>query len=188
MRSFIAIELPEKIKSALSELQQELKKCGTDIRWIKPENIHLTLKFLGNIDEKDIDTIVKIIEGTCSRYSVFELHISGVGVFPNVKSSRVLWVGVKGNEVFTGLQQEIESGMASLGFQRENRKFIPHLTLGRFKSSQGKGALLDKIQLHENTIFGLIDVKSVSLIRSDLSQAGARYSRIVEILLGRSDT
>ncbi len=187
MRSFIAIELPETTKLSLAELQQEFKNCGTDIRWVKPENIHLTLKFLGNIEEKNVSSIVKKIEGACNKYTAFSLEISGVGVFPNTKSPRVLWVGVIGNEVFNGLQQEIESGMASLGFQRENRKFIPHLTLGRFKSSQGKGALLDKIQLYENNRFGLIDVMSISLMRSDLSPAGARHTRIAEVSLGKAD-
>jgi 2'-5' RNA ligase len=183
LRSFIAIELPETIKSALAELQQELKRSEADIRWVKPENIHLTLKFLGNIEEKLVDDIVKAIETTCNKYPEFDLEIKGMGVFPNIKSPRVIWVGVNSSEILTDLQHNIESEMAALGFEPENRKFTPHLTLGRFKSSRGKEALLEDIKLHKDSKLGLINVKSVYLMRSDLSPAGARYTRIAEISL-----
>jgi len=184
LRSFIAIELPEAVKSALSEFQQELEKCGADVRWVKPEGIHLTLKFLGNINDKDVDRIVKTVEGTCKKYTAFNLEIAGAGVFPNKKTPRVLWVGITGNGAFAKLQQEIEDAMASMGFEKENRKFVPHLTLGRFRSSIGKEALLDKIELQKDNKFGVIDVKTVSFMKSDLSPAGAKHTRVAEILLG----
>lgn len=183
MRSFIAIELPETITSALSSLQQELKQCGADVRWVRPEGIHLTLKFLGEVEDKDVAGIVKMIEGTCMRYRAFNLEIKGTGVFPNKKSPRVLWVSVYGNETFMELQREIEDGMASMGFEKENRRFSPHLTLGRFRSLRWKETLLDKIELNKDTKFGTMDIKSVSLMQSDLSPAGAKYTRVAEILL-----
>jgi 2'-5' RNA ligase len=185
LRSFIAIELPETVKSALAELQQELKKCGADIRWIKLASIHLTLKFLGNIEDKVVENIVKVIKGTCEKYSEFNLDIKGVGVFPNIKSPRVIWVGVNSNTAISGLQNEIEGGMSSLGFERENRKFTPHLTLGRFRSYQGKASLVDKIESYKDTTFGIMDVNSVSLIKSDLSPAGAKYTRLANVALGK---
>lgn len=185
MRSFIAIELPETVSAALAEFQQEFKKCGADVRWIKPDNIHLTLKFLGNIDEKNIDEIVKIIKEVCIKYNMFTLEVRGIGVFPNIKSPRVLWVGINGNGVLAELQREIEDGMASLGFESESRRFTPHLTLGRFRSSMGKKNLFDKIELHKNDSFGLIEVKSISLMRSDLNPAGARYTKIAGVFLGK---
>ncbi len=184
MRSFIAIELPETAKSALAELQQEFKKCGADIRWVKPENIHLTLKFLGNIDEKNVDKVVKIIKEVCNRYNMFTLEVKGIGVFPNIKSPRVLWVGINGG-VLAELQGEIEDGMASLGFERENRKFTAHLTLGRFRSSMGKEGLLEAIKLHEKDSFGSINVKSIFLMRSDLNPAGAQHTKIAGVFLGK---
>jgi 2'-5' RNA ligase len=187
LRSFIAIELPETAKSFLAGLQQDFKNCGADIRWVKPENIHLTLKFLGNIEEKQIDNIIKVIEKACSKYAAFNFRFSGVDVFPRRGSPRVLWVGMNGNETLTGLQQEIDIGLVKLGFERENRKFVPHLTLGRFKSSRGKVPLLDKIKSYKNNKSGLTDVSSVSLIKSDLSPAGARYTRIAEVSLGKVD-
>ncbi len=176
--------MPEAVKSALSEFQQELKKCGADVRWVKPESVHLTLKFLGNISEKDADRIIKTLEGTCSKNTEFTLDIAGAGVFPNKRFPRVLWVGINGNGTFTALQQEIEDAMASMGFEKENRKFLPHLTLGRFRSLIGKEALLEMIELHKDNKFGVIDVKNVSFMKSELSPAGAKHTRIAEILLG----
>ncbi len=187
MRSFIAIELPDTVKSALLSLQQELKTCGADIRWVKTEGIHLTLKFLGNIEDKLVDRIIEILKGTCRKYRAFNCEIRGVGVFPHVKSPRVLWVGVGNAEPLTKIQQEIENGMSSLGFERENRKYSPHLTLGRFKSSQGRTALLDKVESHKNSLLGSVDVNNISLMRSDLSPAGAKYTNIAKISLGDVD-
>ena len=188
MRSFIAIELSEDVKSGLAGLQQDLKGCGADIRWVKPDNIHLTLKFLGDIDEKNVRNIVKQIEGACLNYSFFDLEISGIGVFPNIKSLRVLWAGVQVIDTLEGLYRDIDAGMASLGFQLEKRKFSPHLTLGRFRTMKGKGVIADKIELHKNDRIGMINVRAVSLIRSDLGPAGAKYTRVAEIVLGRGMT
>jgi 2'-5' RNA ligase len=187
LRSFIAIELPEAVKSALAELQQEFKKCGVDVKWVKPDNIHLTLKFLGNIEEKNVERIVKIIEGICSKYKVFSLEVKGTGVFPNIRSPRVLWVGIERNSLLTKLQRDVEDEMASIGFEREDREFIPHLTLGRFKSSIGKEGLMEEIELHRNDTFGLIDVRSLSLMKSDLKPSGAEYTRIAEAFLKGED-
>ncbi|MBI5055953.1 MAG: RNA 2',3'-cyclic phosphodiesterase [Nitrospirae bacterium] len=184
MRSFIAIELSEAAIAALSGLQHELKKSGADVRWVRTEGIHLTLRFLGNIEDKDADKIVKIIEGTCKKYTAFNLELRGAGVFPNMKSPRVLWVGVTGNGAFIKLQQEIEDGMASLGFEKEDRRFTPHLTLGRFRSMSGKDALLNAIESHKESRLGVIEVRAVYLMRSDLSPAGAKYTRVAEIPLG----
>jgi 2'-5' RNA ligase len=115
------------------------------------------------------------------------VKISGVGVFPNIRSPRVLWAGVKGNDELTGLQQEIETGMTSLGFKQEKRRFRPHLTIGRFKSSKGAGVLIDNLERSKDIEIGSIDVRALYLMRSDLSPAGARYTRIAEIPLGRTE-
>lgn len=183
LRCFIAIELPQGVKSALSRLQEELKKCEADIRWVDPNNIHLTLKFLGNVNEKDISKIINIMTGVCKKYQPFNLEIRGMGMFPNIKSPRVLWVGAEGNNILKGLQTDIEHGMIKIGFEREDREFTAHLTLGRFRSFKGKENILEIIKLHENESFGTINVKSISLMKSDLSHSGARYSRIGEVFL-----
>jgi 2'-5' RNA ligase len=183
LRSFIAIELPEEVKAALIGIQDEFKESRADIRWVKPDNIHLTLKFLGEIDGKNIGNIVQKVEGACAKYSFFELGISGIGVFPNIRSPRVLWVGIQYAEALAGLQSEIETGMASIGYERERRKFSPHLTLGRFRSAKGEKAISEKIEMYKNDRIGSIGVQSISLMKSELSPSGARYSRVAEIAL-----
>jgi len=184
LRSFIAIELPDSAKSALAELQGELKKTGADIRWVKPDNVHLTLKFLGNIEEKIISTIVQVIQGTCNKYTPFNLEIKEIGFFPDMKSPRIIWVGINGNTTIAGMQSEIDSGLSSLGFEREKRNFAPHLTLGRFRTSRGKKFITEAVEQFRNRSFGVIGVTSLSLMRSDLHQAGAQYTKIAEISLG----
>jgi len=185
LRSFIAIELPEAVISALSGFQQELKKGGADVRWTRPQGIHLTLKFLGNIADENTAGIIEATEGTCRKYPCFDLQIKGAGVFPNMKAPRVLWVGVSENTILEGLRKEVEDRMASLGFEKEDRKFSPHLTLGRFRSSYGKGPLLEEIELNKDREFGFINVRTISFMKSELSPAGAKYTRIAEIAMGK---
>ncbi|MCK5287205.1 MAG: RNA 2',3'-cyclic phosphodiesterase [Thermodesulfovibrionia bacterium] len=186
MRCFIAIEISEVIKSELLEIEEELKKHGADVRWLKPDNIHLTLKFLGNIKEEIAGKISGIIEAICSHYDSFDLTVKGLGIFPNRKSPRVLWVGIEGNNILSTLQKEVDEGMSSIGLENEKSEFTAHLTLGRIRSSRGKEALLDAINQRKNDNFGSITVKSLSLIKSDLSPTGATYTKISEVSLGTS--
>jgi 2'-5' RNA ligase len=184
LRSFIAIELPDTVKAALLSLQQELKTCGAGVRWVKPEGVHLTLKFLGDIEEKLVDGIVETLKGTCRKFQKFNCEVRGVGVFPGIKVPRVLWAGIEDHDKLKLIQQEIDTGMSSLGFEREGRKFTPHLTLGRFRTSEGKMALLNKMQVYKELNLGIIDVNHISLMKSDLGPAGAKYTRIAEIPFG----
>jgi 2'-5' RNA ligase len=180
LRSFIAIELPEKIHAFLADMQQDFKKCGADIRWVNTRNIHLTLKFLGSIEEKTSKKIIDEIKSICSHYRPFDLTIKGVGMFPNVKSPRVLWVGVNGSNVLTELKKDIEDGMSSLGFESEDRKFTPHLTLGRFRSGKGKECIRELMERYGDSTLGTTSVHFVSFMRSDLHPKGARYTKMSE--------
>ncbi|MBI4682424.1 MAG: RNA 2',3'-cyclic phosphodiesterase [Nitrospirae bacterium] len=184
MRSFIAIELPDTVKSALLSLQQELKTCGADVRWVRPEGVHLTLKFLGDIEEKLVDGIVETLKGTCRKFQKFNCEVRGIGVFPGNKAPRVLWAGIEDHDALKLIQKEIDTGMSSLGFEREDRKFTPHLTLGRFRSSEGKMTLINKMGAYKEYSVGIIDVNRISFMRSDLGPAGAKYTKIAEIPLG----
>ncbi len=181
MRSFIAIELPDAAKSALAGLQDDLKKERADVRWVKPDNIHLTLKFLGEMDEALVADVVQNIKGTCSKLPAFSLEMRGTGVFPNMKSPRVIWVGIVHSPFLADLQNRIDDGMSALRFKREKRTFSPHLTLGRFRSEKGRDALLSKIGLCKDAGYGMIDVRAVSLMRSDLGPSGATHTAIAEI-------
>jgi 2'-5' RNA ligase len=183
LRSFIAIELPGEVKASLAGIQQSLKKSGADIRWVKTDNIHLTLKFLGDIEEKSVASIIQMLKGTCKNHKVFSIEISNIGTFPVKRSPRVLWAGINDHGELMKLQLEIDKGMASLGFEPEKRVFSPHLTFGRFRSSRGRGALMEKIDMIKHDSFGLFDVRSIYLIKSDLNPSGAVYSRLAEFPL-----
>ena len=160
-----------------------MEKCGPDVRWTRPDNIHLTLKFLGDIEEGKADIIAERIEAICKGRLAFKLSVSGTGVFPNSRSPRVLWAGIELNDEIIAFQKGIEEAMASLGFEPEKRRFSPHLTLGRFRSSRAKQALLDKLDSARENIFGIMDVNSVLLMRSDLGPGGAKYTIIATINL-----
>jgi len=188
LRSFIAIELPETLKKALAEFQQELGECDPDVRWTRPEHIHLTLKFLGNIEEDKADIIAAKIKEICEGQPGFKLGILGTGVFPNNRLPRILWAGIELKDEIKALQAGIEEAMASLGFEREKRRFSPHLTLGRFRSPRGKQAVLDKMDSYRENIFGIMDVNSVLLMRSDLDPGGAKHTKIAEAYLDDTDT
>jgi len=187
LRAFIAIELPETIQSVLSDMQGEFRKGDTDIRWVRPHGIHLTLKFLGSIKESMVRDITDILQKAAGSSSAFTLTLSGTGVFPNMRSPRVLWVGIEESSVLNTLQRDIESGLESLGFGREKRNFTAHLTLGRFKSARGKAAVMEALESYAKRTIGSFDVESVSLIKSDLGPAGAKYTRLAEIRLGKGE-
>jgi len=183
LRSFIAIELPVTVRTVLAEMQHEFSGCGADVRWVKPGSIHLTLEFLGDIKDEDAGRIIDVIKGTCKEYPAFQLEITGTGVFPNTRAPRVLWVGLDNNETLSALQASIANSLISLGFQPEKRRFVPHLTIGRFRSFKGKDILLKKVSDYKSKMFGIIKVNSVSLMSSELGPSGAKYSRIAEIFL-----
>ena len=183
MRTFIAIELPGEVKSALSDLQREFKECGADVRWVKPENIHLTLRFLGEIDEDTIGAVQHIMESACMMYSAFHLDLKGAGTFPHMKSPRVVWAGLQDSDILSRLQNEIEGGLSTAGFKKEARRFVPHLTLGRFRSMQRRQPLLEKIREYEGKQFCSFPVHSVVLMKSELHPTGAQYTKIKEVFL-----
>lgn len=183
MRSFIAIELPESIHKALAVVQSEYKETGADIRLVKPDNIHLTLKFLGDIPEAEVEKVEEVLKTVCGRYEPFEIGVCRTGIFPPKGSPRVLWAGLRNNNHLTDLQRDIEDGLADIGFKKENRRFIPHLTIGRFRSSRRKEAVDEIIRSHENDGFGEMTARSVCLMKSELRPEGARYSKISETYL-----
>ncbi|HDK17379.1 MAG TPA: RNA 2',3'-cyclic phosphodiesterase [Nitrospirae bacterium] len=186
LRSFIAIELPGTIRAALADLQQELKGCGADVRWVDPANIHLTLKFFGDIKEETAEEIIRLMQRTCHNHDPLNLEIKGVGMFPGPGSPRVLWVGIDSNDALADLHKELENKMSSLGFESEKRRFTPHLTLGRFRSLKGKECLLEKIRLREKDSLVPMHIRSLSLMKSELDPAGARHTKIGGASLDKS--
>lgn len=188
IRSFIAIELPDEVKAALASLQAELKLAEhTFVKWVTPEGIHLTLKFLGNIVASRVSEIEKAVGEAVQGISSFKLEISDLGVFPNLRQPRVLWVGVGGEvDRLIVLQRRVDEALIPLGFTPESRPFSPHLTLARLRERVSPRERRDFGELVQKTPFVakyLVEVGAISLMRSQLLPAGAVYSRLAEIKL-----
>ena len=185
IRSFLAIELPEAIRRKIEEVQKDLKLSHADVRWVNPQNIHLTLKFFGNIDESRIDPIVKSLEGPIQTTSPFSLSIRGMGSFPHFKNPRVIWMGFQeGKEVLAALQKGADGELIKIGFEPEGRDFHPHLTLGRAKSNRGRDELIGRMEKYQEEEFGNFRVERVILFKSDLKPSGPVYTRLREMKLG----
>ncbi|WP_022853167.1 RNA 2',3'-cyclic phosphodiesterase [Thermodesulfatator atlanticus] len=181
-RLFLAINFPVKVKEKLKELQEDLASSRAQVRWVRPEGIHLTLKFFGEVPEEKIPAIAKVVEQVLKdlRLSELELGIKGMGAFPSLRSPRVVWVGLTGNlKALVLLQQKLEEAFEKIGFPREKRPFVPHVTLGRVKSYQRKEALFNKIKEHlEDEVIptGEIKIGELILYESTLHPKGAIYT------------
>jgi RNA 2',3'-cyclic 3'-phosphodiesterase len=179
-RVFCAIEIPEKIRQSISQHAQQLHEALPDVQasWTKPDNIHLTLKFFGNISQRQVlkasEAAARAVDGLKS----FTIHVEGAGAFPSRGPARVLWIGIKD---LTGkliqLEQKFESECEREGFHKEGRAFHPHLTVARLRGPRGARALADK---HHELGFesSEVTVSSLILFRSELSSKGSTYTRI----------
>src|SRR5512147_88377 len=184
MRTFIAIELPDTIKESVSRVQERLRTAGAQAAWTRPEGIHLTLKFLGEVEEAKAASITDALAGTCRGRGPLRLEIAGAGAFPNVKAPRVLWLGLSGDgEKLAALQAAVEDAMANLGFEREDRKFSPHLTLARVKFLKPRDNWLAMIEGVRDVKLGGFEADHVSLMKSELRREGAVYAEIAKVEL-----
>jgi 2'-5' RNA ligase len=190
IRSFIAIELPEEVRQGLARLRNGLQRDEHRfVKWVDPDGIHLTLKFLGNIPARRVKEVTQAMEGATQGISPFHLQISGLGVFPSLTRVRVFWVGIGGEmDKLSRLQQNIDSALGALGFAREERPFVPHLTLARIRQraspsdKRSFGALVDSAVFEQEYH---LQVEAVNLMKSQLTPAGAVYSRLSVVGLGR---
>jgi 2'-5' RNA ligase len=191
IRSFIAIELPDDVRSALAELQTELQtNKPPQVKWVDPYGIHLTLKFLGNIATAKISDVTNAIEQASRGFSPLSLEVKGLGVFPNFQRVRVVWVGVGGDvERLKQLQQRIDSNLVPLGFARESRPFTPHLTLARVREKATPTEQQHLGQLVAGTRFEtthLFTAESINLMQSQLTTEGAIYRQINTVSLKKT--
>lgn len=186
LRCFIAIDITEQIRRDLGEIIDRLKKHDTDVKWVPSENIHLTLKFLGNTPEKLLPKIREELFNVVLYYKPFYITIYTTGVFPNRKYPRVIWIGVKDSEILRRLYVDIENAMVSLGFKKENKKYSPHLTIGRMRSQKGIMNLIHVLDTFKDKDFGNINIKQIKLMKSELKPQGAIYSCLYEIPFGKN--
>lgn len=186
MRLFIAIEIPDAIKAELTKLQTELRRAGADVGWTKPENIHLTLRFLGEVGEWQLDDLKRLCTETAAEFQPFTLRLKDTGYFPNFRQPRVLWVGLAG-EIGTAeeLQERLEERLISIGFVQQDKAFKPHLTIGRVKSAKNVKPLVAKVEMYSLPEMAF-EVGEIVLMKSDLHPAGALYTPMIKARLNQS--
>ncbi len=187
MRAFIAIDIPQDLKDKFSQIQENLKKSDLEFKWVKPENLHLTLKFLGYIDEQQLPEIIKVIEEIVYGQKSFKLRFESFGFFPDPRRPRVFFVGTNNQDLLKAMVQQLEIKLEKIGFPVESLpagrqgRFQSHLTLARIKSRKNLETLLknlEKIKLE-----GDFAVKEIILYESILKPTGPLYEKITSISL-----
>lgn len=190
IRAFIALELPSEVKDILSELLDKIRP-GQErvVKWVDPKGIHLTLKFLGDISPEKISALNQAIETEAAEAKLCMLELQGLGAFPNLRSPRVVWVGVGGDVPnVVKLQKQLDQALVPLGFSPEAKDFSPHLTLGRVRDQASSrergdlGRLLSSMQVKDQLAFR---VDRINLMKSTLMPGGPIYERLFQASLGR---
>ncbi len=178
IRSFLAFELPADIKNRVKGVSEDVKRSGLDIRWVKVDNIHLTVVFIGNIQAEALSTTVNEVGSVCIEYGPFDISLKGLGVFPNDRRPRVLWIGLDGEiDRMSRLRDDLLSRLKHLGLKEEKRAFKPHLTLGRFrKFHRGDTQLSHIISQYKDLSGPTRRVGELVLFKSELKPGGAVYS------------
>lgn len=184
IRAFIAVALEPTVIDAITAARERLRREIPGVRWIAPANIHLTLKFLGNIDAAQIEPLAAALRRELHPFPRFTINAKGLGVFPGPGRPRVLWVGLTGDRLVP-LASRIESALQPLGFSAENRKFTPHLTIGRWRESErAPKGLVRRLEAWKTYDFGVSNVECVRLMQSVLKSDGASYHELILFPLG----
>ncbi len=182
-RLFIAADVSETQRDSIRELLDGLKKgvqfTKAHPKWVSLDSMHLTMKFIGDVEPEAKARIIASVNTLVSKCNTFDFSLRGLGVFPNKKQPRVLWLGVDaGREKMIRLCEDVQSVLKPLGFAPEKRKFHPHLTLARIKSMRGISALMDVMQSHSNVFCGKTRLAHLTLYKSQLHPDGARYTAL----------
>jgi 2'-5' RNA ligase len=185
IRCFIALDISDQIKRDCTDIIDRLKEHDADVKWVRADTMHLTLKFLGRTRENILPKIQECLFNVVLSYNPFYIRIYAMGIFPNRKNPRVIWVGIEESDMLKRLHIDIENTMAPLGFTKEQRPFKPHLTLGRVRSRKGILHVVHDLDTFKDKEFGNIHVKQIKLMKSDLKHQGAIYSCLYEFPLGR---
>jgi 2'-5' RNA ligase len=177
MRAFIAVDLSPEIKAALEALVRALRKKGGGVAWVKPEAMHLTLKFLGDIPEDRVGAVTDLLERITAGRPPFLMRLKGTGTFPPGAraNARILWAGIEEAPELMELQATLDAECERAGFPREDRAFHPHLTLGRVKSREGLEPVLGELERNRAIDLGGMSVDALAFYQSILSPSGPRY-------------
>jgi 2'-5' RNA ligase len=190
MRIFIAIEIPQNIRVKIAEITDYLqsKTPPTAVKWVDSENLHLTIKFIGETVQEKIEEIAKVLNQSLLHQAPFSLEISGLGMYPNNTNPRVIWLGVTGGEPLIAMHNMLDQKLASLGIQREGRPFSPHLTIARLRrntdtaSIKRIGKTLSQFRVDS---LGLFNIDHVQLFQSVLTPSGPIYTTLFSVPLNQ---
>ena len=190
LRAFVACELSGPLQDAIQEATADLReRLGPDlVRWVPRRNIHLTLKFLGEVSSSRLDLILRALRAEASRHEVFDMLVAGTGAFPNARRPRVLWVGLKAPPTLDLLQRDLDSATARLGYKSEEREFSPHLTIGYVRSgtsAAGQERIREALVRTQVGNLGSQHVDAVHLFKSDLQRTGAVHTKMLTAPLGK---
>ncbi|MBN2000878.1 RNA 2',3'-cyclic phosphodiesterase [candidate division KSB1 bacterium] len=176
IRTFICIEVPQPVLDQCGSLQKKLKPLGRGVRWARTDGIHLTLKFLGNVPEAKLSSVANATSDAVREIPRFSYKLKDCGAFPNFSRPRVYWIGVhEPTDTLLKLQKKLENTLEEIGFEMENRKFSPHITLGRVKTADGLREISAVLQ-REPFETGWIEAREVTVMKSDLMPSGSVYT------------
>jgi 2'-5' RNA ligase len=177
LRTFVAIELSDAVRTAIRRLIGELSQSRAKVKWVDPGAAHLTVKFLGNVEERQIHEVCGATSECVRQLPVFRLECSGVGAFPQLSRPRIIWIGIQDPEgVLAEMHSRLEGALAGLGFPAEPRQFRPHVTLGRLQAGgRGHEDLISLIQQRGDARAGSLDVAELVVFSSELTPTGPKY-------------
>jgi 2'-5' RNA ligase len=181
IRSFLAFELPDEIKTIVTRVSEEIRKSSLAVRWVRPEFIHLTVVFMGDIESEQITPMGESLGAVCSQHSPFRISLKPMGCFPNTRNPRVIWLGLDGDlERMSRFRDDLQHALSPFGIKEEERAFRPHLTLGRFKKPGKRQTELDELLAKYKELSSPARTLSeLVLFRSDLKPGGAVYTKMV---------
>ena len=181
LRAFVAIAIPESVRSRLQRSQSRLRRLPVKVSWVRPENIHLTLVFLGEIPTTALDSIQDVLDDCAAPVAPFEFAVFGLGLFGSRRAPRVIWAGIpEPPHDLLVLQDALQERFLQAGWVRPMPLFHPHVTLGRIRGGQGAAQLTSVIASANNSDFGAVPVRRVQLVQSRLEADGVRYALIHE--------
>jgi len=182
MRSFIAINFEDRIKNDVNRYMNRWRKQSTGVKWVGPHGMHLTLKFLGDIETDKLSAIRNAVKTVAAHFAPFPVSLKGTGSFPpRSRSPRVLWIGMETNPTLSSLHAEMETELEQLDFPREAHPFHPHLTLGRVKKGPLPGKMIEDFHQDRETVFGEMMFRKITIFESVLMKSGAAYSPLAEV-------
>jgi 2'-5' RNA ligase len=178
LRTFIAVDLGKTLRDRCVALQENFTRAGADVKWVEPDNLHVTLLFLGEVNDRDVPAMCAAVEEVCARLSPFSLTVEGAGCFPNPRRPRVVWVGIgEGTQEMVALHDALEGPLLDLGcYRREERQYVPHVTLGRVKSERPTDRLAVALAKQCGWKGGQVTVKEVLVLSSELRPQGPVYT------------